>query len=308
MMVKKNVVTVLSVLFIVGCLASSQAAVHGGIPPKCQILDNDDSPLYEAGFGWASEADVGDNGKYGSTSLIKIYGLIDGGYYHDILGGDIHLSFYGGVVLPSDRTDLRLPGQLVDINADIEWTYRTLSATAFQAAFKPGIYSDFEAFSSSALFMPFSVAVIQSFSDELSGILGVDIRPRFDLVAMPIVGLVWQASPAVRVEATLPVATVSWEVDELWTAYCGFDWVNKSYDIREKRGLDAGDRGQITIEDFRLYAGAERELNDFISIVGEIGSLFNRSISFEKDVDPNVEADVDIDSSLFLRLAVRGAF
>lgn len=307
-MSKKSMFTVFSFIFVFIYFVGSQAVAQSGKPPKCQILDHHDNPLYEFGFRWTPAADVGENGKYGSTSLIKIYGLMDGGYYRDILDGDIHLSFYGGAILPSGRTDLHIPRQLVDINANIEWTYRTLSATAFQATFKPGIYSDLEVFSSSALFMPFSMAVIQSFSDDLSGILGVDIRPSFDLVAMPIVGLVWKASPDVRVEATLPVAKISWDVDELWTAYCGFDWVNKSYDIGEKRGLNAGDGGQITIEDFSIYAGAERELNDFISIVGEIGSLFNRSISFSKDVDPSVENDVDVDNSLFLRLAVRGAF
>lgn len=305
-MVKKSMFVALSFIFVFSCL-SIQAAVHGGKPPKCQILDNDDSPLYEVGFCMASEADVGEAGKYGKTSMMKFYGLVDGGYYRDILNGDIHLCFYGGAVLMSDRTGLRLPNQLVGINADIGWTWRTLSATAFQAHFKPGLYSDFEAFSSSALYMPFSVALIQSFSDDLSGIIGVDIRPRFDLVAMPIVGLVWQASPEVRVEATLPAATVTWEVDKLWTAYCGFDWVNKSYSIREKRGPIDGGRDQITIEDFRIYAGVERELNDYISIVGEIGSLFNRSITFEKDIE-SLESDADLGSSLFLRLAVRGAF
>lgn len=306
-MVKKSLIMVLSIIFVFVCFTSSQATVQGGTPPKCQILDNNDDPLYEVGFGWASEADVGDNAKYGKTSMIKLYGLVDGGYYRDIIGGDMHLRFYGGAVVLSDRTELCLPNQVVDINADIGFTWRSLSATAFQADFKPGIYSDFEAFSSSALFMPFSVAVIQSFSDDLSGVLGVDIRPRFDLVVMPIIGLVWQASPEVRVEATLPVATVSWDVDDLWTLYGGFDWVNKSYDIREKRGPVDGNRGQMTIENFKLYVGAERNLNDFISVVGEIGSLFNRSITFEKDVE-SLDSDVDLGNSLFLRLTLCGAF
>ena len=305
---KNSIATVLSFMSIVLFVTAIQATAQGMLPPKCQILDNHDNPLYEVGFGYASKADVGDDGEYGETGLVKLYGLVDGGYYRDVLGGDIDLHLYGGAVVVSDRTLLRIPNQLVDINFDIGWTWRTLSATAIQAHFKPGIYSDFEEFSSSALFMPFSVAVVQSFSDDLSGIIGVEVRPRFDLVAMPIVGLVWQPSPDVRVEATLPVANISWEFEELWRAYCGFDWINKTYDIREKRGLAEEDREQVTFEDFRLYAGVARELNDYMTVVGELGSLFNRSIYFKKDVDPDVDQDVDMGNSVFLRLAIRGAF
>ena len=45
-----------------------------------------------------------------------------------------------------------------------------------------------------------------------------------------------------------------------------------------------------------------------MTVVGELGSLFNRSIYFKKDVDPDVDQDVDMGNSVFLRLAIRGAF
>lgn len=299
-MLKSTLCALFVCLLVVGS-GSAQSSLAGYEPPVCQILDNRPDPIYEIGLAFVGEAAVGD---YGDMGLFLFDSYWDVAYFRDVWNGDMDLRLVGNVAITSDRTELLLPNQLVELYADLGWTWRSIPGTAFQLRLKPGIYSDFEAFSSSALNMPISLAVIQPFSAEMSGIAGVELRPNFDAVAWPIIGLAWEPNEVFRMEAALPSSKLRWNVDPDWQVYCGFDWNNMTYNIREKRGPN---RGAITLENWDVYLGASKAVSEYLSVVGELGMFLGRSIKYEKDVE-GYDQDNDVDDAVFVRLALQGPF
>lgn len=269
--------------------------------PHCQILDEPTDPMYRIDLSFLPEERFEG---YGRSSLIEVGADWELAYLYDILWGDIDLKTRLRATLLMDSAGLQLPNQVTEISIDAGWTTRTMGGTAFQARIRPGLYSDIEEISAEVVYFPFSLALIQSFNDQLSGIAGLDVRMGFDRVFIPLMGLAWQPADNLRMHIGIPESKVELYLDRLWSVHGGFEWMNTTYDLREEGGLD---RGQMTLEDYRLYGGFTRGIAGNVKFAFDLGYVLERSVEFERAAE-GYARDVDIENGMFIRCAVVGPF
>jgi len=294
---KKYVIPVLAV--VAACLAHTSSAA-GEI--QCQILDNDICPIYGAELALVTGARFGD---YGDSGLVELSGYWEGPYFRDILlGGDIGVSFDGVFTFFTSSADIHLPSQLAALAIDVDYVLRYSGGTSVKCGISPGIYSDLGGIGGNSLDFPMSVAMIQAFNPDASGIVGMQIRPRFQTKVMPIIGVDWQVADLLRVSAMLPESRLTWYVDRYWSAHVGFEWNNMSYALNESGDFD---REQMEIEDFRLHCGVTHHLSDEIQLTGEIGSVIGRGVEFREDAEP-LDSSLEVENAVLMSIAIGGPF
>ena len=281
--------------------AGAQVWPEDGPEARCQILDNPAKPIYRAGLSMIPESRFEGYGDSSATEIdIDWYfaELMDIGYGDVDLNAVFKLTIWGG------SAGVQMPDQLLQLALDTGWTWRYENGMGFQVRAMPGVYSDMEKISSDMFYLPFSFAIIHAFDASLSGILGAQIRPSFNRVVMPLVGVEWQVNDEWRLQIRVPESRVTWYAGPGWNMHAGFDWNDTTYSLREKGDFN---RGELTVEDTRLYVGTTYRLSDQIELTGDIGSIFARSVTFEDDAH-SFDGEIDVGSDLFLRFGIIGPF
>lgn len=289
------------VLLAAGARAQYMPAPGDGAEPApCQILDKACGSQYALSLAYMPESSVKDNG---DTSMMELDGTWEFAYYRDVLMADVDLRLDGGVVM-LDHANIDLPGELIDLalNAGVTWRY--VNNTALQLRTRPGMYSELDGIDGDSFFIPFSGSLIWAVHPELSGSLGVEIRPGFDRAVVPVARVEWEASQDWRMSAGWPASRVTYYGLRDWTLYGAFDWRSDSYSADDRGSVD---RERITLEDFRLYAGAAYSLSAELQVVGECGAVLDRSVEFER-VAEGLLSENGLDSGLFVRVGVVGPF
>ncbi len=266
----------------------------------CQILDRAPHPTVALGFDYVSDADIDG---FGRTGLVEWDAHWAAAYFHDVLLGDIDIGFDGRFRMLTYPARLQLPDRLVALAVDVGWTWRYVNDTALQVRLQPGFYSNMERLEFDALFVPFSAVGVLRLLDSCSAMVGMRIRPGFERVLMPVIGVAWEPVPEVRVEAMLPDSRVEvfWTRD--WSTHVRFAWASETYQLHEDGNFQ---RDAITVEDYRAAVGATRRITDELYVSGEVGTAFGRSIEFRGKGGPT--QSVDIDPSPFVRIALAGPF
>jgi hypothetical protein len=286
--------------------AHGQGGLHDAV--RCQILDAPCRPVFETGISIVPEASFrGESRSYGDGSMIEFDGMWQLAHFWDVAMGEIDTSIEAALLLFPDSVGLQLPDQLFRLNLDAGWTWRFVGDYGVQVRAKPGMYSDFEAFESRVLSVPVSVAYVQAWNPSLSGVLGVEYRHDFDRRIMPLIGAVWAPSREWRIDARLPESRITFFSLSGWSLFTGFEWQNMTYALREKGGLG---RTDLTVDDYRLHAGARWNLNGDLYLSAQIGRIFNRSLEFDggRQTTGDPERDIDVGEALFLRVALIGPF
>ena len=269
----------------------------------CQILDSMTEPLWEVGLAFISESRI-DN--FADTAMTELNAGGEFAYFHDAFGGSIDLNLVLDVILFRGSGGIQLPNQLVQLAVDSGWSVRYANGWAGLVRLAPGLYSDLESLDAQAFNAPLTLAAIRAFDPSLSAIAGIQIRPGFERVIMPVIGCEWEINDAWRLAAKLPESELIYYIDDLWSAHAGFTWNNMTYAIREKGSFD---RESLTVEDFRLWTGVTRQISNQFQITADIGHVFKRSLEFGKnEEDLGIDSAMDVESSAFLRLALGGPF
>jgi len=279
-------------------LTCGTAAVWPGdeTPAECQILDAHTQPVYRLGLGFTGESRFED---YGDSAMIEFEADWAFAYFRNVFSADLGFALNVRSILFLDSGGINLPNQLAEIAVDVGWT-RRMRDLALQARVRPGIYADLEKIDSGTFFFPFSLAVIRSFNPDLSGVAGLDIRPGFERALMPRIGVAWEASEKLRIDAQLPESRLTCFILPDWTTDVSLLWRNTSYRLRD-------DRDMLTIEDIRLAWGLTYRTADQVEFNVQLGRSFHRSVEFE-DVATDEPQDVDISNATFLRVTVGGPF
>jgi len=266
----------------------------------CQILDEPTEPQYRVSLAYVASS--GYEG-YGRSSQLECDGMFKMGYFRDVAYGTAELTGrFKGFVFP-DSVGIELPDQLLKLAVDGSWTWRYVNELSLQIRAEPGIYADLEGISLDTLFIPLGCRLIRTFNPDISGVVGLDVRPGFGREIMPLVGVEWSPLDEVHVRAMLPDSRVLFSFPD-WSAYVGFDWQNLSYRMRESGPYS---RDLITLEDYRLYGGITGWIGPDIHVFGELGKVFNRSVEFE-DGPSGGEESVDVESARVFRVGVGGPF
>ncbi|OVE75171.1 hypothetical protein BVX97_05650 [bacterium E08(2017)] len=294
------------IMVLAGCMCGSSNAAKFSwsefSTPTLTILDNPIYPSYTVDLGYIEESTV-DGGD--ATGMLEFEAKWrDVLYFRDVLSGDLAVGFDLDMLIFTDSADIDLPGQAVALAADIGWTWRYVSGDAFGISLSPGLYSDIEEIAGRAFFVPFSGVYYKAFHSDIAGVLGLQVRPRFERVFFPVVGIDWIMHDNVRLMLMLPESRLTIYIDNRWSIHGGYEWRSLSYATREAGNYD---RTLLTYEDSKYSVGLTYKMSDELQITGEGGTCFSRMLEFDKP-GGGIPAELDVEKASFVRVGIGGPF
>jgi hypothetical protein len=273
----------------------------GGALVYDQVLDNPQEPLYGIELVNIFESTIEG---FGDTTINEFAGHWEFAYYRIPDMGHVAVGVAAQLTLFQDSAGVSLPDELLKLALDGTLTWRTDFGVAYEFGFQPGLYTDFEDFDLEGLAFPFSISVIRSFMPELSGVAGLEIRPQFETVVRPRLGITWAAGDTVWMQIMIPESRAVWAVDDLWRAHVSAEWNSVDYRIGDKQSLN---RDSIAVEDIRLAIGVTYQMSDLHHFTVELGQSIDRTFDFD-NATPGLPSDFDIDDTAFLRFMLGGPF
>jgi hypothetical protein len=261
-------------------------------------LDKPLDHLYEVGISYIPESRFEG---YGESDVLTLDADWAFGYIKDFGGGEMDFNLIFEDIFFLDSADLNLPDQVGTLILDSGFALRSSKGTAVQIRLRPGFYTDFEDISSDSFYIPVSWSLIRAFNSDFSGMVGLEARPGFNRMLMPIAGVAWKISDSIRLDAGLPHSRLEWAFTPALKSFFGLDWQNTSYELTDP---GEGQGEQITLEDVRVYGGMIYKASDVLQFSGEIGNAFNRSMQFGDDSS----SEIDVQDSGYVRFAIGGPF
>lgn len=262
--------------------------------------DGEMQPSYSVELGYVMDADAVTGRTYTESYLESDFQLFT---LLDFFRGDLDLDLAADIVSPLRRAGTSVPSELMSLNLEMRWFWRFINNTGFEFQFDPGIYSELSGFSGDAFGFPFAGVGVWRSGPDFSAVAGVEIRPGFEQLWMPIAGVVWEPSPHLRLAAMIPESRLTYHWNAYWSFYGGWHWQNVTYAMdRDQWGRD-----EVTLESRRWFVGASRMLTEEQFIRFEVGHVSDRSIEFNGGSD-TLSDKLDIDDSLFFQIGITGAF
>lgn len=236
---------------------------------------------------YAAKGDVEDSGE--GFGLLGVEANWDLAEFRNVGYGDIFLSLHPALTILTDDAGISaMPDALLAAPVDVAWIWRYLNGWSLEIGAAPGIYADIKGlFQASAISLPFRGILYYNFSEETAVRFGGIVRPNWDTVFMPVVGIAWKPSEMFRIEAGIPETLAELRLARL-TLYGRVDWLNVTYALD-----DGGSKPErITFNDWRVGVGTAIDFTDTFRLAFELGLLAGRDISFEGGAS-DVELDVD---------------
>lgn len=246
-------------------------------------------------------ADMENTGK--GTAIFELdshFGICD---WYNVLEGDVVFSIDPSLrILTDDCGTSLIPNALVSLPLDFKWTWRYVNGWSFQLGAAPGIYSDVDAIGDlwGALSIPFSGCFYYAFSPTFSGRFGVEIRPDWDMVAMPLVGIAWAPNDTFVMELGVPRTMCRLDF-ESFDIFAKGEWRSLTYAMSG----DDNKPDSFTLEDIAISGGVGMHLSDESRLSIEAGMLVNRSMSYERN---GKDGECDMDSAPFFALTFGSNF
>jgi len=277
------------------------SAAQSGSGAGGLVFQTETEPIYKLVAGPVAPAHIQ---RHGRTAVFEVQGDWAFAYLWDILAGDIDASVRLRSFFFTDSAELPLPDQVVSIGVDAGWTWRYTNGIGLRLRAAPGIYSDLEGVGMDVFYMPVSVVVGKAYEEVIFAFGGLELRPRFERVIMPILGMDWQLNETLKLRLGLPESRLTCQLLPVWSVYAAAQWQSLTFTID-----DAGHwhREQMTIEDIRAYVGTKLAISDQLALTGDLGVVVDRH--FEFDVSPDRKGrDLDVDGALFARFGLEGSF
>ncbi len=219
----------------------------------------------------------------------------------DIMAGDLFIDLDPSVSVLTDDAGLSfMPSALIAIPFDFSWIWRYLNGWSLELGATPGLYADAKGlFQSHSLGLPFRGCFYYSFSPETAVRAGLEIRPGWDLVAMPLVGIAWQPSEMFFAEIGLPRSLAELQIGPVGV-YGKIAWDNKTFALD-----DNGDNPeQFTLNGWQFGAGVSIAFTETVRLAFEAGLITGRDITFEG----SGELDLDVDSATYFSVLFGSEF
>ena len=282
----KRWMTALTVLAAAGASAQQDY-------PFCQILDRVDSAAWEASGAYEFNSTVDQTDK--SMGCLNIKGGGGIGYWRSEYG-DLDLTGGYDALLFTDDGGMDLPDTVGQLSLKVAFTLRNTDGQSLRVTARPGLYSDLSELGFDSLYMPFSVEGIQTFTPEISGVLGLAFFPGFDQFLDPRFGIRWAISEYLLLDLQYPESRVTILPTEGWEMYAGIksDQTTEWY-------VDDG-RGNLTLDEMRAYLGVSHPLTDQFRMVYQAGIILNREMQFEHG-----DNEFDIEDGIFISVGVGGS-
>jgi hypothetical protein len=273
-------------------LAAGSAQAQGEYP-FCQILDRVEEPAWDVRGSYTLNADVKPSGE--SLGYLGLRGGGGFGYYRTAVG-DLDLTGAYDVMLFTDDGGLELPNALGALNLKAAFTFRNADGQALRLSAAPGLYTDLGEITLQSLYMPLAVEGIQSFTPEVSGLVGMGFYPGFDTLLEPRVGIRWSVMDALLIDLMYPESRIAVIPQEGWELYASL----RSSQVQEW-DLDDG-RGSVMMDEMRASFGVSHPLTGQLRMMYQAGLLFDREIDFDRGTP-----EADIADAMFISVGVGGA-
>lgn len=299
----KSVLRIVFILVLLGGYVSAADSSWGDSRSQTSPpLDNPLHPIYTLDVGYVMSSYLDG---FGSTRMLELDARWRDLYYcRDILYGDIDVGMIFDTTVFAGSADVQLPNQMLRLAVDAGWTWRYMNGDALQVRIAPGLYSDIEEITSDVFFAPVSIIFFKALYTDVGGVVGVQVRPSFERVFFPLVGVDWDINDSMRMSLRLPESQVIVYINSQWSAHLGYEWSSMSYALREKGSYH---REMIAYEDSRYTMGVTYKLSDEIQFTGVLGKSFSRSVEF-KEPDGGIPRKIDIERGTYISVGVGGPF
>lgn len=275
------------------------SAQGGSIPYDLysQFLDTPVTPAYRLSLLYVGESEIEG---YGATSMVEAEADWELLYFPWVLGGSIDMAFRFRTTAFLNDPGIALPDVAGILALDGGWTWRFDNGYALELRAMPGIYSDLTGVSAEMFSYPFQGVLMRTLSPNASALIGVEVRPGWDLLVMPLAGIAWEAMNLLRVEAMIPRTRVLAYTGSWLTLFGVAEWRNITYNLEQEEGTPDA----FTLNDIMLSAGLTVHVSDQLHLGAEYGFFASRTLS----ADVAVDDDLDISGEPFFRFTLSGPF
>lgn len=168
------------------------------------------------------------------------------------------------------QTDM--PPRLWDFTTRVGRRERLDMFWSYEAAFRPGWFSDFEGSAREGLRFPGHGVLYYTPSDCFQLQAGIDYLDRDDIAWLPVFGAAFKPHPAVRLDAVFPRPRVAYRVDgECWL-YLAAEMGGGTWAIRRADSTD----DVTTYRDYRISLGWQGDATNYL----EIGLVLGRHLEY----------------------------
>lgn len=195
----------------------------------------------------------------------------------DMLGGDFSLGLdLKGLGFIKDADYPTLPYGFMDACIDFQYVWRFVNDLSLELGIRPGFYGDPENFGADLFGYPFRGCLYYSFTPDFAIRAGVEIRPGWDQVAMPMAGLGWSPSDYWLFELGVPQSLAMLRLGPL-DFYGTIAWLNRTYAMENKDEKPK----DLTIDEWRAGGGLNINISESFHIGAEAGYVFGREFKAE---------------------------
>ncbi len=275
-------------------------AQPGFVPPDLYspFLDAPVEPLRWMSFMFIPGSEVA--GSEDDLTMAEIAARLNLAEWRNVLSGDLDVDLrLKTVIFANDAEYEVMPTALIELPLELEWTWRFINGWSFQIGARPGIYADAEALGD-GFGVPFKGAFYYAVTPEFSWLFGVEIRPGWDMIAIPLAGLAWEPGDYFRLTLAVPQTTALLQAGPIGL-FGTVAWRNTTYGMSG----DEGEPEQLTLDDFLLGGGLQIAFTESFHLTLEGGYLVNRSLTAE---DSETEDELEIGSSPYGRVTLGGSF
>jgi hypothetical protein len=257
----------------------------------CQILDQPEVSLWNAGFGYLAEVEGEGFAKLGITELQAHSGLA---YFTGRFGTLDVQGLFDALYFTGEGT-VPLPDAVGQVRLDVAYTLRLRDGVAVRVAVAPGLYSDLTSWDSEYLHYPFRLHVIRALTPDSSGMVGLDFYPGFDRVLHPRIGARWTISEYLRFDLFYPRTELLFRPNWRWNFRAGVQFL----DYLEYRLEQEDARESMLLKETRFYLGMDVGVSNDLFVQAQLGRSVDRSLEFRRN-----EPQRDLDDGYYFRLGI----
>lgn len=148
----------------------------------------------------------------------------------------------------------------------------------------PSMYTDDWDFKSSAFRLPFRTYLIYKQSDEFILVLGATIRPQYDTVATPIIGVIYKPNDRLTFNLASSDPNITYKLNDQLTALAEFSFSLDEYEVTRN-----GQDGVVfKYDESSIGGGFKYELTQNIEVLLTAGGVFGRYMEYRDKVDKTV--------------------
>ncbi len=148
----------------------------------------------------------------------------------------------------------------------------------------PSMHTDDWDFKSSAFRIPFRTYLIYKQSDEFILVLGATIRPQFDTVATPIIGVIYKPNDRLTFNLASSEPNITYKLNEQLMALAEFGFSMDEYEVTRN-----GQDGVVfKYNESSFGGGFKYDLTKNIEAMLTAGGVFGRYIEYRDKVDKTI--------------------